>query len=79
VDDDTVLLGMLLERRWQLVSQRQKTLCRIHDQLIALLPGGHARAYQQRKQRSCCERCGLRIPSAGCVETSCVTCWASCG
>ena len=39
-DDDTVLLGILLERRWQLVSQRQKTLCRIHDQLIALLPGG---------------------------------------
>jgi hypothetical protein len=41
VDDPLlVLLDIVLERRWQLVSARQKTLCRIHDQLAYLLPGG---------------------------------------
>ncbi len=35
-----MLLGLLIERRHHIVSQRQKTLCRIHDQLIALVPGG---------------------------------------
>jgi transposase len=39
-DGVTVLLGLLIERRHHIVSQRQKTLCRIHDQLIALVPGG---------------------------------------
>ena len=35
-----MLLGLLIERRHHIVSQRQKTLCRIHDQLVALTPGG---------------------------------------
>jgi hypothetical protein len=35
-----VLFDVVLERRWQLVSARQKTLYRIHDQLTCLLPGG---------------------------------------
>jgi transposase len=38
-----VLLDVVVERRWQLVSARQKTLCRIHDQLTCLLPGGAAK------------------------------------
>lgn len=44
-DDDPliVLVDVVLERRWQLVSARQKTLCRIHDQLCCLLPGGAAK------------------------------------
>ena len=34
VDDPLlVLLDIVRERRWQLVAARQKTLCRIHDQL----------------------------------------------
>jgi transposase len=37
---DCVLLGLLVERRHQIVSQRQKTLCRIHDQLMSLAAGG---------------------------------------
>jgi transposase len=39
-DVDGVLLGLLVERRHQIVSQRQKTLCRIHEQLMSLAPGG---------------------------------------
>jgi transposase len=48
-DDLTVLLGLLVERRWQIVSQRQKTLCRIHDQLVALTPGGASRQLSATK------------------------------
>ena len=33
------LLGLLIERRWQIVSARQKTLVRIHEQLTKLVPG----------------------------------------
>jgi transposase len=42
VADDPLLdvLGLVLERRWQLVAARQATLCRIHDHLACLLPGG---------------------------------------
>ena len=35
------LLGLLVERRWQIVSARQKTLVRIHEQLVKLVPGGY--------------------------------------
>ena len=42
-DPLVVLLGVVLERRWQLVSARQKTLCRIHEQLTCLVPGGAAK------------------------------------
>jgi transposase len=42
VVDDPLLnvLGLVLERRWQLVAVRKATLCRIHDHLACLLPGG---------------------------------------
>jgi len=44
VDDPLlVLFDVVLERRWQLVSARQKTLCRIHEQLTCLIPGGAAK------------------------------------
>jgi transposase len=49
IDDLPVLLGLLVERRWQIVSQRQKTLCRIHDQLVALTPGGAAKQLSATK------------------------------
>ena len=35
------VLGLLVERRWHIVSARQKTLVRIHEQLVKLQPGGH--------------------------------------
>lgn len=38
--DELELLGLLIERRWQVVSARQKTLVRIHEQLTHLMPGG---------------------------------------
>jgi transposase len=42
VVDDPLLdvLDLVLERRWQLIAVRQATLCRIHDHLACLLPGG---------------------------------------
>lgn len=44
VDDPLlVLLDVVLERRRQLVSARQKTLCRIHEQLCCLVAGGAAK------------------------------------
>lgn len=44
VDDPLlVLLDVVVERRWQLVAARQKTLCRIHEQLTCLIPGGAAK------------------------------------
>ena len=35
----TVQIGLLLTRRWQLVSTRQKMPCWVHDQLLQLIPG----------------------------------------
>jgi transposase len=41
VDDPLLaVLDLVLERRWQLVAARQAMLCRIHDHLACLLPGG---------------------------------------
>ena len=41
VDDPQLeILDVVLERRWQLVAARQATLCRLHDHLACLLPGG---------------------------------------
>lgn len=40
LDDATVAIGLLLTRRWQLVSTHQKLLCWVHDQLVQLIPGG---------------------------------------
>lgn len=39
-DGTPELLGLLVERRWQIASARQKTLVRIHEQLTKLIPGG---------------------------------------
>lgn len=40
LDGLTVQIGLLLTRRWQLVSTNQKLLCWAHDQFLQLLPGG---------------------------------------
>lgn len=39
-ESETELLGLLIERRWQIVAARQKSLVRIHEQLVHLTPGG---------------------------------------
>ncbi len=43
-EDSTVVLGLLLDRRWHLVSHRHKTICRLHAILGDLLPGGAKKA-----------------------------------
>jgi transposase len=44
VDDPLLdVLDLVLERRWQLAAARPATLCRIHDHLACLLPGGAAK------------------------------------
>jgi transposase len=40
VEDFSVVLGLLVDRRWQLVSQRQRTICQLHALLAELVPGG---------------------------------------
>lgn len=37
------VLGLLVERRWQIVSARQKTLVQIHEQLVKLIEGGDSK------------------------------------
>jgi transposase len=43
------LLGLLIERRWHIVSARQKTLVRIHEQVVKLVPGGVPRGLSADK------------------------------
>ena len=42
-DDLTAVLGMILDRRRHVVSQRQRTICRLHALLAELTPGGAPR------------------------------------
>lgn len=42
-DDMTTVIGLLLERRWQLVSQRQRLICQLHATLADLTPAGAKR------------------------------------
>lgn len=39
-DNVTAVLGLLVERRWQLVSQRQRTICQLHALLTDMVPAG---------------------------------------
>ncbi len=41
-EDDTVVLRLLVERRWQLVAQRQRTICQLHALLTEMVPAGAA-------------------------------------
>ena len=36
----TAVLGLLIDRRWQLVAQRQRATCQLHALLAELVPGG---------------------------------------
>jgi transposase len=40
LEDFSVVLGLLIDRRWHLVSHQQKTICRLHALLADLRPGG---------------------------------------
>jgi transposase len=48
-DGTPQLLGLLIERRWHIVSARQKTLVRIHEQVVKLQPGGVPRGLSADK------------------------------
>jgi transposase len=39
-EDATAVLGLLTDRRWQLVSQRQRATCQLHALLAVLVPAG---------------------------------------
>ena len=49
VDDATTVLALLLERRWQLVSQRQRMLCQLHALLTDMVPAGAKRQLTSAK------------------------------
>jgi transposase len=40
LENITAVLGLLVDRRWQLVSQRQRTVCQLHALLTELVPAG---------------------------------------
>jgi transposase len=40
LEDFSVVLGLLVDRRWHLVSHQHKTICRLHALLADLNPGG---------------------------------------
>jgi transposase len=48
-DGTPQLLGVLVERRWHIVDTRQKTLVRIHEQLVKLIEGGCSRQLSATK------------------------------
>jgi len=55
VDDPLLaLLDVVLERRWQLVTARQQTLCRIHDQLTAWSLEAPPSGCQRTRPPRCC-------------------------
>lgn len=43
------VLGLILERRWRIVSTRQRVLVGIHEQLVKLIPGGVPRSLSANK------------------------------
>ncbi len=43
VENNSVVLGLLLDRRWHLVAQRQRAICQLHALLAELVPAGAAR------------------------------------
>ncbi|HZW44382.1 MAG TPA: IS110 family transposase [Dermatophilaceae bacterium] len=49
VENNTVVLGLLLDRRWHLVAQRQRTLCQLHVLLAELVPAGAAMHLTSKK------------------------------
>jgi transposase len=48
-DGTPQVLGLILARRWRIVSTRQRTLVAIHEQLVKLIPGGVARQLSANK------------------------------
>jgi transposase len=65
VDDPLlVLFDVVLERRWQLVSARQKTLCRIHEQLTCRSLVAPPSGCQPTRPPPCCGASAPPIPSA---------------
>jgi transposase len=48
-DGTPQVLGLILARRWRIVSTRQRTLVAIHEQLVKLIPGGVARNLSANK------------------------------
>ena len=49
VENNSVVLGLLLDRRWHLVAQRQRTICQLHALLSELVPAGAARHLTSKK------------------------------
>jgi transposase len=48
-DGTPQVLGLILARRWRIVTSRQRTLVAIHEQLVKLIPGGVGRQLSANK------------------------------
>jgi hypothetical protein len=72
LEDRSPALELILDRRWQLVSLRHRTICRLHALLAEMVPGGAPRTHSHQRPR-CCVPCdparwsrlnGARWPSS---------------
>ncbi len=66
VENTSVVLGLLLERRWHLVAQRQRTTCQLHALLGELVPAGAARHLTSKEAAALLRR----VTPAGVVSSN---------
>ncbi|MDP8928005.1 MAG: IS110 family transposase [Actinomycetota bacterium] len=62
-EDGTVVLRLLLDRRWQLVSQRQRTVCQLHALLTEMVPAGAATHLSCKRAARLRRRSGPKVRS----------------
>ena len=69
-DEMTVTLRLLSHRRDELVGLRTQAVCRIHRDLLVLLPGGARRGLTAAKAKEILTRIPHVTTSAGCAASS---------
>jgi transposase len=63
LEDFSQALGLILDRRWHLVTFRHRTICRLHALLAEMVPGGPQSSSRPSKRPNCCVPCDPSRPS----------------
>jgi transposase len=71
-DGTPQVLGLILERRWRIVTTRQRVLIGIHEQLVKLIPGGVARNLSANKTAAALRKIRPTDPVAAMRRTTIV-------
>jgi transposase len=71
-DGTPQVLGLILARRWRIVTTRQRVLVGIHEQLVKLIPGGVARNLSANKAAAVLRRIRPADPVAAMRRTTIV-------